>query len=173
MERNAVALLKDTVNDKDGVASEKYYGRQEYTAESTDWVQNAAGAAALAQAMRAAGVLPVPVIGDVEVLYDPRIQLGDVVRVVDSSGATLDTLAWVVGIRTGATPDGGVQQTLTLRAIKPVPDPADFELAPDAPSDPAPVTYATYASVTSTFATLAALTASGLTWGEIKESAHV
>lgn len=173
VERNAVALLKDTVNDKAGVASEKFYGRQEYTAESTDWVHDASTAAALAQAMRTAGVLPVPVFGDVEVLYDPRIQLGDVVRVVDSSGAALDTLAWVVGIRTGATADGGVQQTLTLRAITSVPDPADSGLTPDAPSDPATVTYATYASVTSTFPTLAALTASGLTWGEIKESAHV
>ncbi|UUU22538.1 hypothetical protein [Streptomyces sp. DSM 40750] len=173
VERQAIAYLEDPANDPAGVASEKFYGRQEYTAETTDWVQDASVAAALAHAMRDAGVLPVPVIGDVEVLYDPRIQLGDVVRVVDTTGAALDTLAWVVGVRTSATADGGVQQTLTLRGVDPGPLPADAGLTPDAPSNPATVTYATYASVTSTFPTLAQLTASGLSWGEIKESAHV
>ncbi|MET8025193.1 hypothetical protein [Streptomyces avermitilis] len=172
VDRNAIALLEST-DDADGVASEKFYGRQEYTAESTDWVQDASTAAALAKAMRTAGVLPVPVIGDVDVLYDPRIQLGDVVRVVDTSGAALNTLAWVVGIRTSATADGGVQQTLTLRGVDPGDNPADAGLTPDAPSKPATVTYATYASVAAAFPTLAALTASGLTWGKIKESAYV
>ncbi|MFM9696156.1 hypothetical protein [Streptomyces europaeiscabiei] len=175
VERQAVAMLAPTTDhpDPDGVASEKYYGRQEYTAESNDWVQDADTAFALANAMRAAGVLPVPVIGDVDVLYDPRIQLGDVVRVVDTTGAALNTLVWVIGIRTAATADGGVQQTLTLRGVDAGDLPADFELTPDEPSEPTAVTYATYASVTSAFPTLAALTASGLTWGEIKESAHV
>ncbi|EKX67145.1 hypothetical protein Sipo8835_46245 [Streptomyces ipomoeae] len=175
VERQAIAMLAPTTEDpdEDGVASEKFYGRQEYTAEATDWVQDAGTALALAQAMRAAGVLPVPVIGDVEVLYDPRIQLGDVVRVVDTTGAVLDTLAWVIGIRTSATADGGVQQTLTLRGVDPGALPADEGLTRDVPSSPATVTYATYASVTSAFPTLAALTASGLTWGEIKESADV
>lgn len=175
VERQAIAMLAPTASDPDpdGVASEKFYGRQEYTAESTDWVQDAGVALALARAMRAAGVLPVPVIGDVDVLYDPRIQLGDVVRVVDTTGAVLDTLAWVIGIRTSATADGGVQQTLTLRGVDAGALPADKDLTPDVPSKPATVTYAKYASVTSAFPTLADLTASGLTWGEIKESAHV
>ncbi|QFQ97814.1 hypothetical protein F9278_18065 [Streptomyces phaeolivaceus] len=175
VERQAIALLAPTASapDPDGVASERFYGRQEYTAESTDWVQDAGVALALARAMRAAGVLPVPVIGDVDVLYDPRIQLGDVVRVVDTTGAALNTLAWVVGIRTSAAADGGVQQTLTLRGVDAGALPADSGLTPDAPSSPVAVALATYASVTSAFPTLAALTASGLTWGEIKESAHV
>ncbi|MCI3274966.1 hypothetical protein [Streptomyces cylindrosporus] len=173
VDRDAIALLDDPANDPDGVASERFYGRQEYTADATDWVQDADSAAGLARAMRAAGVLPVPVIGDVDVLYDPRIQLGDAVRVVDTTGAELDTLAWVVGIRTAATAEGGVQQTLTLRGMDPGALPADSGLTPDPPSDPAPVTRATYASVTAAFPTLAALTASGLTWGEIEEGAHV
>ena len=173
VDREAIALLDDPANDPNGVASEKFYGRQEYTADSTDWVQDAGSAADLAQAMRAAGVLPVPVIGDVDVLYDPRIQLGDAVRVVDTTGAELDTLAWVVGIRNAATAEGGVQQTLTLRGMDPGALPADSGLTPDAPSNPATLAYATYASVAAAFPTLADLTASGLTWGEIEEGAHV
>ncbi|MFE2045043.1 hypothetical protein ACFXAZ_29850 [Streptomyces sp. NPDC059477] len=156
-----------------GTTSEKYYGRQEHTGESTDWIQDLSSAQAIANAMYTAGVYPVPVIGDVEVLYDPRVQLGDVIRLIDSTGTRLNTLAWVVGISTAAASDGGVRQTLTLRGTQPNGTPADVGLTPDAAADPAPVTLATYASVTAAFPTLAALTASGLTWGEIKESAHV
>ncbi|MEU1009086.1 hypothetical protein [Streptomyces sp. NPDC005890] len=173
VDRVAVAMLDDPANDPNGVASEKYYGRQEYTADSTDWVQDAASAAALAKAMRNAGVLPVPVIGDVDVLYDPRIQLGDVVRVVDGTGAALDTLAWVVGIRTAATADGGVQQTLTLRGVDPGALPADSGLTPDAPSSPAPRPSVTYTAVAAAYPKLSDLTASGLTWAAVKEGARV
>ncbi|NEA50769.1 hypothetical protein [Streptomyces sp. SID10815] len=172
VDRVSIALLEDPARDPSGVASEKYYGRQEYTAESTDWVQDAATAAALARAMRTAGVLPVPVIGDVDVLYDPRIQLGDVVRVVDTAGAALDTLAWVVGIRTAATAEGGVRQTLTLRGVDPGALPADAGLAPDAPSDPATTPSVTYAAVAAAYPKLSDLTASRLAWGRIKEGAH-
>ncbi|MDN3259639.1 hypothetical protein QWJ26_07375 [Streptomyces sp. CSDS2] len=173
VERTAIALLDDPANDPDGVASEKYYGRQEYTAESTDWVQDLDSATALATAMRSAGVLPVPVIGDVDVLYDPRLQLGDVVRVVDTTGAVLDTLAWVIGIRTTATAEGGVQQTLTLRGVDPGARPGDSGLVPDAPSSPVAVPSVPYAAVSAAYPTLADLTASGLTWNRVKEGARV
>ncbi|CAL9529960.1 hypothetical protein [Streptomyces sp. enrichment culture] len=166
VERKATAYVP-------GTASERFHGRQEHTGETTDWIQDLASAQAIANALYNAGAYPVPVIGDVEVLYDPRVQLGDVVRLIDSSGTRLDTLAWVVGINTSATADGGVRQTLTLRGTQPNGIPADAGLTPDAPADPPAVNLATYASVTSAFPTLAALTASGFTWGQIKESAHV
>ncbi|MEU9331996.1 hypothetical protein AB0D49_02400 [Streptomyces sp. NPDC048290] len=156
-----------------GTASERFYGRQEHTGESTDWIQDLLSAQAIANALYAAGVHPVPVIGDVEVLYDPRVQLGDVIRLIDTTGTRLNTLAWVVGISTSAAADGGVRQTLTLRGTQPNGTPADTGLTPDPAADPAPVVLATYASVSAAFPTLAALTASGLTWGAIKESAHV
>ncbi|WP_336319450.1 hypothetical protein [Streptomyces lavendofoliae] len=154
-----------------GSTSERYYGRQEYCAEAGDWVQDYRAAQDLADAMRAAGQYPVPVLGDVEVLYDPAIQLGDVVRVVDTSGAALDTLAWVVGIRTAATAAGTVQQTLTLRGTRTNGVPADTGLTPDTPSDREPLPAgATYAVVAAAHPTLADLTATGSTWREIKES---
>ncbi|MEU6348870.1 hypothetical protein ABZ896_06040 [Streptomyces sp. NPDC047072] len=166
VERSATAYVA-------GTASEKYYGRQQHTGESTDWIQDLTSAQAIANAMYSAGVYPVPVIGDVEVLYDPRIQLGDVVQLTDTSGTRLDTLAWVVGISTAESADGGVRQTLTLRGTRTNGTPADTGLSPDAPAAPVAVTLSTYSAVTSAFPTLAALTASGFTWGEIKESAYV
>ncbi|MER5790085.1 hypothetical protein [Streptomyces sp. NPDC001980] len=166
VDRSAVAYVA-------GTASEKFYGRQEHTGDNTDWIQELSSAQAIADALYTAGVNPVPVIGDVEVLYDPRVQLGDVIRLTDTSGTLLDTLAWVIGISTTAAADGGVQQILTLRGTKPNGTPADSGLTPDAPAAPPAVTLSTYASVTAAFPTLSALTAPGWTWGEIMESAYV
>ncbi|MFD3925811.1 hypothetical protein [Streptomyces sp. NPDC058614] len=166
VERSATAYVA-------GTASEKYYGRQEHTGETTDWIQDLASAQAIADALYNAGLYPVPVIGDVEVLYDPRIQLGDVVQLTDTSGTRLNTLAWVVGISTAESADGGVRQTLTLRGTRTNGTPADTGLTPDAAADPATVTLSLYSAVQSAFPTLAALTASGFTWGEIKESEYV
>ncbi|MEW2399576.1 hypothetical protein [Streptomyces sp. NPDC046862] len=166
VERQATAYVP-------GTDSERFYGRQEHTGDTTDWIQDLSAAQSIANALYDAGAYPVPVIGDVEVLYDPRVQLGDVVRLTDTSGTRLDTLAWVVGISTSAAADGGVRQTLTLRGTTPNGTPADTGLTPDAAADPAAVVLATYASVSAAFPTLSVLIASGLTWGEIKESAHV
>ncbi|MPY64461.1 hypothetical protein [Streptomyces spongiae] len=166
VERQATTYVPNT-------ASERYYGRQEHTGETTDWIQDLPAAQSIADALYDAGAYPVPVIGDVEVLYDPRVQLGDVVRLTDTSGTRLDTLAWVVGISTSAAADGGVKQTLTLRGTQPNGTPADTGLTPDAAADPAAVTLSTYAQVAAAFPTLSALSASGFTWGEIKESAYV
>ncbi|MEU7280436.1 hypothetical protein AB0A69_16855 [Streptomyces sp. NPDC045431] len=155
-----------------GSTSEKYHGRQEFYAEASDWIQDYRAAQELADAMRVAGQYPVPVLGEVEVLYDPRIQLGDVVRVVDSTGAALDTFAWVVGIKTGSTAPGTVQQTLTLRGTRTNGIPADAGLTPDTPSDRTPVPAgATYADVAAAHPTLGDLAGSGLTWRQVKESA--
>ncbi|MEV3992043.1 hypothetical protein AB0J57_24330 [Streptomyces sp. NPDC049837] len=155
-----------------GSTSEKYYGRQEFCAEASDWVQDYRAAQELADAMRAAGQYPVPVLGEVEVLYDPRIQLGDVVRVVDSSGAALDTYAWVVGIKTASTAPGAVQQTLALRGTRTNGLPADAGLTPDTPSDRTPLAAGTtYTAVAAAYPTLGDLSGSGLTWRQVKESA--
>ncbi|MDX2526587.1 hypothetical protein ACSCB1_20185 [Streptomyces europaeiscabiei] len=156
-----------------GSDSERFYGRQEHTGETTDWIQDLASAQDIADALHDAGLHPVPVIGDVEVLYDPRVQLGDVVRLTDTSGTRLDTLAWVIGVNTTAAADNGVRQTLTLRGTQPNGTPADTGLTPDAPVDPVVVPLSTYAQVTAAFPTLAALSAAGFTYGEIKESAYV
>ncbi|MEU7687881.1 hypothetical protein, partial [Streptomyces spectabilis] len=154
-----------------GSVSERFYGRQEYFAEATDWVQELDSARHLAAAMRTAGELPVPVLADVQVLYDPRVQLGDVVRIQDTSGARLDTLAWVVGITTAATADGGVQQTLSLRGTRPNGVPQDSGLTPDPPAAVPPrPPHADYAAVKRTHPSLQALRESRATWRSVKEN---
>jgi hypothetical protein len=155
-----------------GSDSERFYGRQEFYGEQSDWVQDLGAAQQLAQAMRVAGEYPVPVLEDVQVLYDPRIQLGDVVRILDTTGATLDTLTWVVGISTSASAGGGVQQTLSLRGVRANGVPVDAGLTPDAPAlPPVPDTSATYAEVAAAYPTLAALLTANPTWGDVKDGA--
>ncbi|MFF3750104.1 hypothetical protein ACFYYH_06520 [Streptomyces sp. NPDC002018] len=139
--------------------SQRYYGRQQYTAPASEWVQNSATASDLAQTMLNAGRYPVPVLGEVEILHDPRVQLGDAVRVVDTTGARLDTLAWVVGTRTACTAGSAPQQTLTLRGTSYNGVPRDVGLSPDGPLDPAYGTQRTYAQVTAEYGTLAELLA--------------
>ncbi|WP_446040240.1 hypothetical protein [Streptomyces sp. SID1121] len=139
--------------------SQQYYGRQQYAAPASEWVQNGSSASGLAQTMLNAGRYPVPVLGEVEVLHDPRIQLGDAVRVVDTAGAQLDTLAWVVGTRTTYTAGAAPQQTLTLRGTSYNGVPRDAGLTPDGPVDPSYGTRRTYAQVTAQYATLADLRA--------------
>lgn len=157
-----------------GSASERYYGRQEFFGESSEWVQDYRAARGLADAMRAAGEYPVPVIGEVEVLYDPRIQLGDVIRLLDSSGAELDTLAWVVGIKTASTGAGTMQQTLTLRGTRSNGVPADDDLTPDTHADHTPAPAGpSYAAVSAAYPTLGDLAAGGRTWRQVKEDTDV
>lgn len=108
-----------------------------------------------------------PVLGEVEVLHDPRIQLGDVVRVVDTSGATLDTLAWVVGIRTTCASGAAPQQTLTLRGTSYNGVPADAGLTPDPPVDPGYGTQRTYSLIEAQNATLDVLTTSRISYREL------
>jgi hypothetical protein len=144
--------------------SQAYYGKQVYEAPASPWVQSSQAASDLSHAMLDAGRYPVPVLGEVEVLHDPRIQLGDVVRVLDTTGAELDTLAWVVGIRTtcqaGATP----QQTLTLRGTSYNGVPLDPGLDPDPPVDPLFGAQRKYSEITAAYTTLDQLKAAGLTY---------
>ncbi|MFD7539563.1 hypothetical protein [Streptomyces sp. NPDC059819] len=115
--------------------SRRIYGTQQYEHDVRGWVQTIDAATELAVALRNAGSFPAPLLQSVEVLPDPRIELGDIVRVRDTTGAQLDTLAWVIGIKTSGA-DGRVTQTLTLRGITPNGTPQDAGLTPDPPIDP-------------------------------------
>ncbi|WP_420034369.1 hypothetical protein ACN2WE_19225 [Streptomyces sp. cg28] len=144
--------------------SQAYYGKQVYEAAASAWVQSRQSADTLSHAMLDAGRFPVPVLGEVEVLHDPRIQLGDVVRVVDATGAALDTLAWVVGIRTTCQAGAAPQQTLTLRGTAYNGVPLDPGLTPDPPVDPVFGTRRTYAEITAGYPTLDDLTATKVSY---------
>ncbi|MFF3210555.1 hypothetical protein ACFYYB_07815 [Streptomyces sp. NPDC002886] len=126
----------DTLTTVQSSASQRAYGVQVYEHQGTEWVQYRDSAAELASAILAAGQYPIPSLQSVEILADPRLELGDVVRVVDRTGAALDTLAWVVGIKTNGGDDGRVTQILTLRGTKANGIPADTGLVPDPPTNP-------------------------------------
>ncbi|MEU5160455.1 hypothetical protein AB0G74_12700 [Streptomyces sp. NPDC020875] len=115
--------------------SQERYGVQAYMHDPEGWVQDAVSAESLAASLLSAGALPAPLLADMEILADPRIELGDVVRVIDSFGAELDTLAWVVGIKTSGDSDG-VRQILTLRGTASNGLPVDAGLTPDPPVKP-------------------------------------
>ncbi|MFG3036854.1 hypothetical protein ACGFYZ_08120 [Streptomyces sp. NPDC048330] len=117
------------------IASQVAYGVQAYEHDATPWVQFPNDATELADALLKAAAFPAPLLQSVEILPDPRIDLGDVVRVVDSTGAALDTLAWVVGVRTEGS-DAAVTQTLTLRGAQTNGTPKDQGLFPDPPTRP-------------------------------------
>ncbi|MFH9419988.1 hypothetical protein [Streptomyces sp. NPDC017529] len=153
--------------------SQRHYGKQELLAPASEWVQSSAAASALSQVMLAAGRYPVPLLGEVEVLHDPRVQLGDVVRVVDSAGASLQTLAWVVGIRTTCTAGAAPQQVLTLRGAAFNGVPEDTGLTPDPPVDPAYGRRRRYAAVTAAYPTLADLTTAKATYRDLLEIKEV
>ncbi|MGW8975130.1 hypothetical protein [Streptomyces platensis] len=116
--------------------SQNAYGVQAYQHDPAGWVQDSASADQLAGSLRDAGAFPVPTLENVEVLPDPRIELGDVVRVQDSTGASLDTLAWVIGIRVTGDNGGTIRQVLTLRGTAYNGLPKDAGLTPDPPVDP-------------------------------------
>jgi hypothetical protein len=95
--------------------SRNRYGPQVFQLAATPWIQSRKSASYVADYLLTSAT-PLPVLGDVEILPDPRIQLGDLVRVIDTVGAALDTPAWVIGIRTSGDRGGIVRQVLTLRA---------------------------------------------------------
>ncbi|MFJ1640809.1 hypothetical protein [Streptomyces sp. NPDC088256] len=115
--------------------SQALYGVQTYEHDVKGWVQDGSGGRTLAEALRNAGSFPPPLLQQVEILPDPRIELGDVVRVVDTTGAQLQTLAWVIGNRVSGS-GSGITQALTLRGTTTNGTPSDTGLTPDPPTRP-------------------------------------
>ncbi|MFE9747550.1 hypothetical protein ACFYOT_21825 [Saccharothrix saharensis] len=112
------------------------YGAQVYQVPASPWLQSSTAAFSVAGYLLAVAASPLPVLGDVEILPDPRIQLGDLVRITDTVGAALTTPAWVVGIRTSGDDTGRIRQVLTLRATLSPGPPTDQNLYPDPPIGP-------------------------------------
>lgn len=121
---------------RSNTTSRDRYGPQVYQVAATPWIQNATAAGRVADYLLAVASIPLPTLGDVEILPDPRIELGDLVRIVDNVGARLDTPAWVVGIRTSGDNTGSVKQVLSLRAVNSPGPPTDTGLSPDPLLDP-------------------------------------
>jgi hypothetical protein len=75
------------------------YGAQPYTVPTNPWVQRRAAAETLAAALVDDLSTPHLTITDLAIVADPRLQLGDLVRLVDANGIALDGDYWITAIR--------------------------------------------------------------------------
>lgn len=122
-----------TVQD---TTSQSWYGKQSYYHDSGPWIQTASGATTLANQLLSAGAYPIPMLTGVEVLPDARLQLGDVIKLIDRAGNNISQKAWIVGINTSGDAGGVIRQTLILRGVSYPGTPVDSGLTPTPPVDP-------------------------------------
>ena len=90
------------------------YGEQVLDLEASPWRQDSASARRLADDLVAAMKDPHPVLNDVDIVADPRLQLGDRVTVVDADGLVLSADFWLLGTNTRLD-ETGMSQRVTLR----------------------------------------------------------
>ncbi|HEX8626742.1 MAG TPA: hypothetical protein VF755_01035 [Catenuloplanes sp.] len=81
----------------------------------SQWVQRHDVAAALAAAILPDVADPRPVVTDLAIRGDPRIQLGDRVRLVDRDGIGVDGDWWITGITETHEPTSGYAMRITAR----------------------------------------------------------
>ncbi|WP_435109384.1 hypothetical protein [Nocardiopsis synnemataformans] len=112
------------------------YGTQLLEIGASPWVQNSIWADQIGLALVAWTAWPVPLTGAVEILPDPRIQLGDVIRIVDRTGTRIDGLYRVLGysVRGSGT---SVRMTLDVRPLSRPALPEDAGLTTEPALDPA------------------------------------
>ena len=114
------------------LASIARYGVQALEIGASPWVQNTTWADQISLRLVAWTAWTVPLSGQLQVLPDPRIQIGDVVRIVDRDGVRIDGVYRVLGytvqgqgaavtmsldVRPLARPDPPQDSGLTLEPI--------------------------------------------------------
>ncbi|MEV4414020.1 hypothetical protein [Catellatospora sp. NPDC049609] len=92
------------------------FGLQRLALPASPWLQQPRIADSLASRLVADLHLPVPVLSSVEIVGDPRLQLGDRIRITDPDGLALDGHYWIVGIRDTFSRSGYRQQITARRA---------------------------------------------------------
>lgn len=96
-------------------ASVALYGAQPLDVADTPWRQSAAPLDAYTAGLLANLKDPHPEISELAIVGDPRLQLGDRVRVADPDGLTLDDDFFIVALKTSYDASGGFAQSVTLR----------------------------------------------------------
>lgn len=95
-------------------ASIDKYGEQPITLPSSPWRQSLAWATGVAQQVLGDTADPPPVITNLEIIGDPRLEYWDRIRVQDSTGSRLDGTYWVRSIKTSRA---GGRYLMTLAAV--------------------------------------------------------
>ena len=91
------------------------YGEQPYAAPTNPWIQRRTVASTLAQAVLTDLATADLAINGLEIIADPRLQLGDVVRIVDPDGIALDGRYLLTGINETVTAQGRYTMRITAR----------------------------------------------------------
>ncbi|MCK2239404.1 MULTISPECIES: hypothetical protein [unclassified Crossiella] len=105
----------------DNPASAQRYGRRTLALQGNAFRQEPGSAAAVARSLLTDLADPTPVLAEIPVPGDPRLQLGDVVTVLDPDGLGGPIRASVIGIRRTLSTADGLSDSLTLRAEPPAP----------------------------------------------------
>ncbi|WP_018350940.1 hypothetical protein [Longispora albida] len=103
--------VEHTVTDAKSV---QRFGPQPLTLPAGPWVQTQQVADALGAELLSDLAWPQPAITGLDIIGDPRLQLGDRVRVTDPDGLALDGEYWISGI-TDRLSSSGYTQTITAR----------------------------------------------------------
>lgn len=91
------------------------HGEQPLTVDAGGWIQLSDVAQQLANYLLKLLRRPYAYLGDVAVVADPRLLLGDRIELIDGSGSGLSEHAWIVGITETFSASSGYTQALTLR----------------------------------------------------------
>jgi hypothetical protein len=102
-----------TVEDVDSIRA---YRRQPLGITTNPFRQRAESAAAIAARVVADLKDPHPTLRNIKIVGDPRLEIGDLVRVVDSSGLGVDGNFRITGLAPTSSARGGFEQTITARA---------------------------------------------------------
>ncbi|MCA1570795.1 MAG: hypothetical protein LC798_10860 [Chloroflexi bacterium] len=105
------SLIRAEASDARSIAE---YGEQTYDIPDNPWRQDRASVDGLVASLIGQLAWPRPVLTDVGIVADPRLQLGDRVRIVDPDGLVLDREYWITGITTRLE-GGRMSQRITAR----------------------------------------------------------
>jgi hypothetical protein len=87
---------------------------------SGDWVQwSPDGYSTLADLLLPRVSQPIPTTDNIEIAGDPRLQLGDTIRITDPDGLGEEMKLQILGIQRTFSRDGGLTDTLTVEMIRP------------------------------------------------------
>lgn len=116
-------------------ASVARYGSQSLEVGASPWVQDADYADTLTRRILSWTAWPMPMTGRVEILPDPRIQIGDAVQIVDREGVRIDGIYRVLGYTVSGA-GTAVTMSLDVRPVTRPAQPSDAGLTTEPILDP-------------------------------------
>lgn len=120
---------------RQNLASIARYGVQALAIGASPWLQNVVWADQISLRLVAWTAWPVPLTGQIAILPDPRIQIGDVVHIQDREGTRIDGVYRVLGYTvSGSGP--AVTMALDVRPLSRPAQPQDSGLATEPILDP-------------------------------------